>query len=202
MLKLYFNPMSPNSKRVQVAAVELGVDFDMTNIDLGSGENQAPEFLAKNPNGKVPTVEVDGDFIWESPAILFRLAADFTEVCRLIPSSSAETAEMLKWMFWHASHLEPAINAIAFERLYRPMLTGAPPIEQKIMEQLPVFDRFSEVLDRHFSEKKWIMGEAFTIADIALGTTIEMGRRAEISFEQRPNIGRWLDALVARPSWQ
>ena len=92
MLKLYSHPISPNSKRVRVLAKELGLDVEVQDLDFGKGEHKAPDYLAKNPNGKVPTVEWDGRTLWESPAILFELASANPDA-GLVPQDLAETSD-------------------------------------------------------------------------------------------------------------
>lgn len=201
MITLYWHPMSPNAKRVQVAARELDLALDTRIIDLSSGEQRSADFLNKNPNGKVPVVNIDGDFLWESPAILYRLAAEHRETQALLPDTDARIADMLKWMFWHANHQEPAINAIAFERLFRKPLTGEDPVQDKIDEHMPLFEQCAGVLDAHLRDRQWLLGDQFTIADIALGTTLEMAQQAGIPLASFPGVQQWLQRLTGRPSW-
>jgi glutathione S-transferase len=201
MITLYWDPMSPNSKRIRVMARELNLELDARIVDLSKGEQRAADFLNKNPNGMVPVIEVDGEFLWESPAILYRIAAEHRETRPLLPDSEAEIASMLKWMFWNASHLEPAINPIAFERLFRKPLTGEDPVQEKIDEHMPMFQQFAGVLDAHLHNKQWLLGELFSIADIALGTTLEMAQQADIPLNVFPGLSGWLRRLTGRPSW-
>jgi glutathione S-transferase len=201
MITLYWHPMSPNAKRIQVMARELNLELDTRIIDLSKGEQRSAEFLDKNPNGKVPVIEVDGKCLWESPAILYRIAAEHRETRPLLPDSEADIADMLKWMFWHASHLEPAINAIAFERLFRKPLTEEDPVQEKIDEHMPTFQQFASVLDAHLHNKQWLLGELFSVADIALGTTLEMAQLADIPLNDFPGLRGWLRRLTSRPSW-
>ncbi|WP_428608210.1 glutathione S-transferase family protein [Sedimenticola sp.] len=201
MITLYWHPMSPNSKRILVAAKELNIELDTRMIDLPGGEQHTDDFLSKNPYGRVPVIEIDGDYLWESPAILYRLASEYREAQLLLPDSEAEVAEMLKWMFWHANHQEPAINAIVFEKLYRKPLTGKEPVQEKIDENMPLFERCTKVLDDHLQNKQWLMGDMFTIADICVGTSMEMAQNAGISFDALPGIRQWLQRLTNRPGW-
>ena len=201
MNTLYMNPASPNCKRVHVAANELGIALDTVTIDLQAGEQQSSDFLSKNPNGKVPTLANNAEYLWESPAILYRLASEHCDKQALLPDTEPRKADMFKWMFWHASHLEPAINAIAFERLYRETFTGEQPIQTKIDENMPAFVRFAQVLNEHFQQNQWVLGDTFSIADIMLGTSLEMAQSAQITFDSLPHLAQWLQRLTRRPSW-
>src|SRR5262245_9159436 len=111
-MKIYSNPMSPNSKRVLVCANELGLSPEVVAVDLRKGEGQAADYLARNPMGKVPTLEDDDGYVlWESPAILIYLTSRYPSR-GLLPTDSRAHAEVMRWMFWNASHLEPALHGL------------------------------------------------------------------------------------------
>jgi glutathione S-transferase len=194
---LYQSQFSPNSKRARVVAAELGIKLDVRNLDFMKGENKTPEYLAKNPMGKVPTL-VDGDVtLWESPAILVYLAQKHG---KLIAKDARGLAEQIKWITWNASHFEPATLTIAFERVFKPMM-GKEPNQAKIDGHLRDLERYAPVFDKHLAGRTWISDE-FSIADIALGTAVETGLSGQIDFAQREHITRWYGRVRERPSWQ
>lgn len=197
---LYTNPISTNAKRVVAIASELGLPLDQRTIDFAKGENRTEAFLAKNPNGKLPVLEIDGRVCWESPAILYELACRHAEA-GLLPSDSAARADVLRWMFWNASHFEPAVFAIAFERLFRKPMTGQEPDEAKVDEHLASFERFAAVLDGHLSDRDWLADDRYTIADIALATSLEMAGPAGIDLAPYDGISAWFERVTSRPSW-
>ena len=201
-MKLYNHDYSPNAKRARVGAREAGVDVEMVQIDFAKGEHKAPAYVAKNPNGKVPTFEdSDGTVIWESPAILVYLAEKHPEK-NLLPKDIINRTDALRWMFWNASHLEAAIFTVGFERVIKPNLLKQPADEARVAVGLADFNRFAPVLNAHLEGRDWIVGKQFTIADIAIGTSLEFGTMAKIDLAQFKHLGAWLGRLQARDSWK
>lgn len=200
MLKLYTNPISPNAKRINILAAELGLELEAQTVDFAAGDNRAPDFLAKNPNGKVPVVEIDGRALWESPAILYEIASRYPQ-SGLVPEDLAERSEMLRWMFWNASHFQPAILAVAFERWIKPELLGQEGDAARAEEHTRHFERFAKVLDGRLEGRRWLLGEQFTIADIAVGTGVGAAGPAQLSLEPYADLTAWFGRLAERPSW-
>lgn len=201
-MKLYNNDFSPNAKRVRVAARELGANLDVVQLDFAKGEHKAPPYMAKNPNGKIPTFEdADGTVVWESPAILFYLAEKHPEK-GLLPKDAIARTEAMRWMFWNASHLEAAVFKIGLERIVKPMLMKQPSDEAAVAVAMKDIERYAPVLNAELEGKDWILGKSFSIADIALGTSIEFGTHAKIDFSQYKHLTAWLGRLQARDSWK
>ncbi len=199
-MQLYSHPISPNAKRVRVISAELGLRLSETTIDLMKGEQHTPEFLARNPNGKVPTLEIDGRTYWESPAILFELAVTHPQ-SRLWPTEPSQQTEALKWMFWNASHLESAVFGLAFEAYFKPNLMSQQPDQGRVEELTANLARFAPVLDRHLEGRTWLLGDKFSIADIALATSLEFGGNMGVSLAPYAAIGAWLKRVTARKGW-
>lgn len=200
MLDFYNHSLSPFAKRVRVLAAELSLPLRPIDVDFAKGENRAPGFLAMNPNGKVPVVVKDGRHLWESAAILYELACE-KPGAGLVPGALAERADMLRWMFWSATHFEPLGRGIVFEVLVKPRLMKQSPDMERVEEYMRELARHAEVLDRHLKGRAWILGDRFSIADIALGTIIETARRVRFSLEPYVEIARWFGGLAARESW-
>ena len=117
-MKLYNSPGSPNALRARAAVHALGLDVEIVNVDIAKGENRTPEFLAINPNGKVPAL-VDGDLhLWESRAINAYLT---TKVAgqTLYPADPVRRAIVDQWSYWQAIHLGPSMQKVAFERVMK-----------------------------------------------------------------------------------
>ena len=114
-MKLYTNLFSPNARKVHAVAKELGLELETRTVDLRAGEQRTPEYLALNPNGKVPTL-VDGDTVlWESNAILCYLAGKGDT--ELWPKSS-KRYDILRWMFWESNHLTNAMNRLFGQKFF------------------------------------------------------------------------------------
>jgi len=200
-MKLYQNKMSPNAKRVRVCANELGITLNIVELDFAKGEHKKPEYLAKNPMGKVPTLEDDdGSFMWESPAIITYLAGKNPQ-SNLFPNDAKGRAETLRWMFWNTAHFEPAVLGVAFEKLFKPMM-GADPDEARIAACTKDFERYAPILDAHLANKTWLLGDAFSLADISVGVACELALPAQLDMSKMPNLKAWLGRVTERPAWK
>jgi glutathione S-transferase len=200
-MKLYNNDFSPNAKRVRVVAKEVGANLEVVQLDFMKGDHRAPNYLAKNPNGKIPTFEdADGTVVWESPAILVYFAEKYPQK-GLLPSDPMSRTRALQWMFWNASHLESALFAVAFERLVKPMLKMQAD-EARITSALADVGRFAPIFNGHLEGKQWVCGDKFSIADICIGTTVEFAGMAQVDFSAHKHLGAWLSRLQARDSWK
>ena len=195
-MQLYQFPMSPNCKRVRVTAAELGVALELKNLDFRAGEAKTPAYLALNPMGKVPTL-VDGDLVlWESPAIMTYLARKHG---KLLPEDPRGLAETVRWTTWHARHLDPAIGTVVFERVIK-AFSGGQADEHRVDDAMKEVARYAPVLDQQLAAREWVTG-AYSIADIAIGTAIEIGAVAKIDWSSYPHVADWFNRLRARPAW-
>lgn len=199
-MRLYGHPISPNVKRVRVVAAELGLPLEEQVVDLMKGEQHAQGFLAMNPNGKVPVLDFDGRALWESPAIMVELAAAHPKA-GLWPGDPIAQAEVLRWMFWNASHLEAAVFGLAMELHFKPKLMNQPTNQARVEELKANFARCAPVLDGRLKGRSWILGDRFSIADIALATSLEFGQSIDLPLADFPAIAAWLKRVAARKSW-
>src|SRR5208283_3389583 len=137
-MKLYYNPLSPNVRRVRLTAAVLGIELEEKKLDFAKGEHKNPEYLALNPNGAVPTL-VDGDFVLtESRAIMQYLASKKPE-SGLVPRDEAGRADVTRWQFWDASHFSPHIGTLGFEKVFKGMMGMGDPDTRKVEDALANF---------------------------------------------------------------
>jgi glutathione S-transferase len=199
-MKLYNANLSPNALRVRAVVNELGIALEVIDVDLRSGGNRTKEFLALNPNGKVPVL-VDGDFVlWESRAINAYLATMKPE-SGLYPADARKRATVDQWSYWQAVHFGPAIQRLVFERLLKSRFGRGEPDPQVIENSLNEIAQLLPVLDAGLAGKDWIVG-ALSLADFAVGSTLVYAKPAQISLAETPNVSAWIERLEARPSWQ
>jgi glutathione S-transferase len=199
-MKLYNANLSPNALRVRAVVNELNIALEVIDVDLRSGGNRTKEFLALNPNGKVPVL-VDGDFVlWESRAINGYLATMKPE-SGLYPTDVRKRAMVDQWSYWQAVHFGPVIQRLVFERLLKSRLGRGEPDGQVIENSLNELAQLLPVLDASLAGKDWIVG-ALSLADFAVGSTLVYARPAQISLADTPNVSAWIERLEARPSWQ
>ena len=199
-MKLYNANFSPNALRTRAVIFELGFEPEIVEIDVQKGENRTPEYLALNPNGKVPTF-VDGDVvIWESRAINAYLSALKTEH-NLNPAAPAARAIVDQWSYWQAIHLGPAMQKIAFERVQKKLFGRGEPDEAAIAGEVKTVGELLGVLDGALAGKEWIAG-SLSLADFGIASTFMLRGLAKLGVEAHPAVDAWIKRLEARPSWQ
>jgi glutathione S-transferase len=199
-MKLYFNPLSPNVRRVRLTAAHLGLDLEEKPLDFAKGEHKSPEYLALNANGAVPTL-VDGDFVLtESRAIMQYLASKKPEA-GLLPRDEQARADVTRWQFWDSSHFAPTIGMIAFERLLKGMLGMGDPDPRKIEEGLSGFRRFGAVLNKRLEGKQYVVGAGLTVADLTIASSLMYARKAEVPLAELPNVQAWFGRMTELPAW-
>ena len=199
MIKLYDMPGNSNSRKIRAVARELDVHLEMVPVDLRKGEGSSPEFLAINPNGKIPAL-TDGELkLFESNAIMLYLASKHRGT-RILPADPEKRAVVDQWLFWQTAHLGAALGKVTFERFYKVQLNLGTPDAGKIAEGLAEFDRYMNVLDAHLAGKDFVCG-AFTVADYALCGTLQSRTRAEVDLSKWKNVTRWLGNVESRPAW-
>ena len=190
---------TPNSIKVPVALEELGLDYVLHAVNVRKGEQKSAEFIALNPNGKVPVL-VDSEaaseplVLTESAAILVYLAE---KTGKLLPASGEARSRVFEQLFFHASGLGPAFGQSGF--FQRQASEPQPLAIQRFTTEA---DRTLNVLDKVLAEHHFVAGEEMTIADIAHFGWLWRREFAGVSFEHAPNVARWFDEMAARPAVQ
>lgn len=165
---LYGNPMSYNSRKAETALRHVGADYELRLVDLAKGAQRAPEFLALNPNGKVPVL-VDGDLVlWESTAILRHLYA--TRRPELLGTSDRDRAEVDRWLTWQLAEFGPAVSGVTWLATLQPMLTGQPADPDAVAAAITRLDRVWPVLEARLADRAWL-ADNLSAADLALSPT-------------------------------
>jgi glutathione S-transferase len=199
-MKLYNSNGSPNALRSRAVIHELNAPVEIVNVDIGKRENRTPEFLALNPNGKVPTF-TDGDVvIWESRAINAYLAAKYPGA-NLYPVDLAARAQVDQWSYWQSIHLGPSMQRVAFERVQKKAFGRGDPEEAAIAADVKTTADLLPLLDAALAGKDWVTGQ-LSLADFALATTFILRKAARLGVEAHPNVTAWIERLEARPSWE
>ncbi len=200
-LTLYDMQDSPHARKVRLLAAELGLPLAKIERDPRKGETRSKDYLARNPNGKVPTLEDDGFVLWESPAILKYLAAKRPE--RGLGGKDAREAALIdQWLFWWGCGPEAAIDALVWEILIKPRVLNQPGNDPSIIADAHArLDRFLPVLDRQLEGRDFIVGP-LSIADFAIGSRFDRAPEL-LTFDIAPyrNIAAWRGRLLAKPYW-
>lgn len=194
MLRLYSMQSSGNCYKVRLLLARLGRPFRLVDIDLLRGENRTPEFLIKNPEGRVPLLELPGGrLLAESNAILFYLA----EGTPLLPEDRFARAEALRWMFFEQHSHEPAIAAARF---WLKLVRGGRELRTHDI------DRWMEeghaalgVMERHLARRPFFVDGQISVADIALYAHTHVAEEGEFNLAPFPAVRGWLARVAAEP---
>jgi len=204
MITLHGHPYSPNSRKVHWALEEMGAPYVYKTVNLATREQKSPEFLRLNPNGRVPVV-VDGEgdngfVLYESNAILWYLA-DKYDHGHIVPEDLAERALIDQWMWWQASDLAPATGRPWIMKFYHTRF-GAPFDGDKHQHMVQAAASPLLLLDQHLATRKFVVGERFTIADIALSEFFGLCSEAGIPLGEVPHVSAWFARLAERPGFR
>jgi GST-like protein len=187
---------TPNGWKTSICLEELGVPYKVTPISLSAQDQKRPEFLALNPNGKIPVLvdhDAGGFAVFESGAILTYLAEKFG---RFLPSDAQGRSAVLQWVFWQVGGLGPMMGqATVFNRYFPEKIPAV--IERYTRESR----RLLGILDAELASREYIAGD-YSIADMAIFPWAQGAGWAGIDIADLPHLNRWMDGLRARPAVQ
>jgi glutathione S-transferase len=194
-LVLHQMAMSGNCYKVRLAAHQLGIALTLKDYPLHGGETRQPEFLARNPNGRVPMLEFpDGRCLPESNAILFHLS----EGTSLQPADAFGRACMLQWMFFEQYSHEPYVAVARFWLKYAP-----PEALEKKRHLVPEWHARGNaalaVMETHLAGRPWFAGDDYSVADIALYGYTHSAGEGGFDLAAYPQVSAWLARVAARP---
>jgi glutathione S-transferase len=191
MLTLYDSPDSGNAYKIRLLLSHLDLDYKRVILDIDKAETRTPQFLAKNPNGRVPALELDdGTVLPESNAILFYLA----EGTPYLPFDRLGRAQVLQWMFFEQYSHEPNIATVRYWIKHHIALT--PFIEQAMPVKRKAGYAALDVMETHLKRRDFFVGERYSIADIALYAYTHVAHEVDFDLKPYPAIRAWMD-LVA-----
>ena len=192
-MKVYGDVWSGNCYKVKLVLTQLGLPFEWVPIDTMKGETRTAGFLAKNPNGRVPTLELDdGTCVAESNAILWYLA----EGTRMVPDSRLARAQALQWMFFEQYSHEPNIATSRYIIRY----LGNPPEKSAALAARvePGYAALG-VMEGHLNSRDWFAGERYSNADVALYAYTHCAEEGGFDLARFPAIRAWLDRVRSQP---
>jgi len=205
-LQLYSFP-TPNGVKVSIALEETGLPYEAHTVAIGKDETWTPEFLALNPNGKIPAIiDPDGPGgkpmgLFESGAILVYLA---DKTGKLAPSDPARRYETIQWVFFQMGHVGPIFGQLGFFHKFAGReIEDKRPLERYVNESR----RLLGVLETRLDGRTWIMGDDYTIADISMMGWVRnligfYGAGDIVEYDRLSRVPAWLDRCLARPAVQ
>jgi glutathione S-transferase len=194
MQTLYSMQRSGNSYKVRLALAQLRIPYRLVEIDILKGESRTPEFLAMNPSGQVPLLEVaPGRYIAESNAILWHLVSGSL----LRPQDRIDRAAALQWMFFEQHSLEPNIGAAYF---WLALVRGGRELHEHALEDwMEQGYRALTVMEKHLGKHRFFVADRYTVADIALFAYTHVAHLCDYDLSHFPAIGAWLERVAAEP---
>jgi len=173
-------------------ANELGLDYEHVPIEIGAAGARQPEYLAINPNGRLPAIE-DGDFVlWESLAITLYLAKKHG---RLYPATLEGEAKAWQWSLWSVQEVDRGVNIWSLHAMRLPPEDRD---HERRAEALKVIEAPFKVLDGALAARPYLLGEDFTVADLNVAAVIS--RAIDMELPTRPHLADWLARCLARPA--
>lgn len=193
MYKLYEYPPSSNSYKVKLLLTQLGQPFEAIPVDILKGESRTSEFYAKNPNGRIPVLELDdGRTLSESSAILWYLA----EGTDFLPTDEWSRAKVLQWLAFEQHNLEPTVAEARFWLKY------AGKSEEELGERLKIWRKAGAaalaLLDEALETTEFLVNDQYTIADIGLFAYTHVAEDGGFSLLHHANILSWIERVRSR----
>jgi glutathione S-transferase len=183
-MKIYGDSNSGNCLKVKWVCDRLRLPYSWVEIDTMKGGSRTAEFLELNPFGQVPTVLLDdGRALAQSNAIIRYLARGSD----LIPSDAYAAAQMDAWMFWEQNSHEPSVAVCRFQMVY--LGKGASARDPNLVKR---GDAALDLLDHTFSERRFLLGEVFSLADVALLAYTRMAHEGGFDLAPRASLRRWI----------
>jgi glutathione S-transferase len=193
MLRLHDYLPSGNGYKVRLLLTQLGLAFERIDYDIDRGETRTPQFLRRNPNGRVPVLELEeGRFLAESDAILVYLA----EGTPFLPEDRFARAQVLQWLFFEQYSHEPNIATLRYWITHKLL-------DEERRAMVPAKRRAGyaalEVMERHLDGRSFFVGERYSIADIALYAYTHVAEEGEFNLAGYPMVKAWLARVAAEP---
>jgi len=193
MLTLYDFLPSGNGYKVRLLLSQLGIPFKLVEKNILKGETRTPEFLAINPDGRIPTVQFDdGRTLAQSNAIIFH----FAEGTAFLPADRFERAQALQWMFFEQYSHEPYI---AVARFWIHELHKREEWADRLKEKWQKGYQALDIMERHLRDRRFLAGNSYSIADISLYAYTHVAEQGDFDLSRYPAIRGWLDRVADQP---
>lgn len=195
--RLYDYLPSGNGYKVRLVLRELELPHELVEVDILNGGSRTQEFLAKNPNGRIPVLEIPGKgYLWESHAIISYLA----DGSALIPTDALDRARMWQWLCFEQYNLEPNVATVRF------WLHSLHKTEAELGEKLTDKRRLGfaalDVLERGLADRDYLVANRYTLADIGLYAYTHVAEEGGFPLERYPAIRGWCARIAARPGYR
>jgi len=196
MLKIWGRNNSSNVQKVLWCCDEIGLPFEREDAGGQFGRTRDDDMLARNPNARVPTVDDDGFLLWESNVIVRYLAAKHS-MGALCPEDLQVRADADRWMEWQQTTVLGPLTTIFWGLVREPGKFTVEEIKQAVETAVPIW----QILDRRLEGRGWLLGDTFTMADIALGPSAYRWFTLVDKRPPMPAFEAWYGRVSARPAF-
>jgi len=194
MMTLYDFTGSGNGYKVRLVLAHLGQTYKLVQRDILKGETRTPDFLAKNPNGRIPALQLeDGTYLAESNAISWYLAGGTP----MVPDDRLPRAQTLQWMFFEQYSHEPFIATVRFWKHFLPKLT--PLQEMELPGRMEKGYAALAVMEQHLARHQFFVGNRYGLADIALYAYTHVADEGGFTLAAYPNVNAWMVRVAEQP---
>jgi glutathione S-transferase len=175
-------------------ADELGLDYEHVPVEIGQAGARQPDYLAINPNGRLPAIDDGGFVLWESLAITLYLAKKHS-TGRLYPATLEGEAKAWQWSLWAVQEVDRGCNIWSLHAVRLPPAERDP---QRVAEALKVLEGPFRVLDGALADRPYLLGDDFTVADLNVAAVVS--RAIDMDLSATPRLGAWLRRCLDRPA--
>lgn len=197
MVRVLGRANSINVQKVMWCAAEIGVDVERVDMGMKFGGNDTAEYLSKNPNGLIPTLE-DGDFtVWESHTIVRYLAEKYGSGA-WNPDSAEDRALASQWMDWYLSRIHPPMTVIFWNVVRHPPEKRDAAAATKAMDEVAIA---WSILDDQLDGRDFVLGDQPSLADIPVGCAVYRWSSMDIERPSLPNLEAWYARLSSRSAY-
>lgn len=201
MIDFYYWP-TPNGWKVSILLEELGLPYELKVVNISKGDQFKPEFLAISPNNRMPAIvdhDVSGEpvSIFESGAIMWYLAE---KTGRFLPADPVGRKEVMEWLFWQTGNQGPMGGQHSHFFNYAP---------EDVRKQGYAFERYERetyrclgVLERRLEGRDWLVGDAYSIADMICWPWVLIAKAMKLNLDEYPRVADWRQRIKIRPAVQ
>jgi len=199
-MKLYAVVGSGNCRKVLATSNNLGIDIDIEYMDFFAGDLTAPEYLALNPNGRVPTLIDNGFTLWESNAIMQYLA-DKVPGNALFPTDPRVRADIVRWQCWELAHFNNAFANLAFETVLKAVFLKQEPNQTLVESATESLQGFASILEGHLANRDFVVGDGITLADYSIINIEGFKEMIPFDWSGYPRLNAYFDRIRSDPHW-
>ncbi|MDG0816258.1 glutathione S-transferase family protein [Bdellovibrio svalbardensis] len=196
MIEVYGSPRS-SAGRVYLMLEELGLKYKTMPMDMKNKEHKSPEFLALNPNGKVPCLKENDYVIWESIAINQYLAEKYMP--EMLGSTPEEKGHVAQWSVWAMTELQPPLVDILIQMIFVTEDKRNHSVIEKAKEKIP---GLMNILNQALTNKDYLVGGKFSVADINMASVVSILTHLHMDVSPYKNVQHWMEKMNSRPAFR